>query len=211
MSECNKAAGCLALHNAWIAFRHSLRHKPEAWISFLINSPTQNCMCTNSVIFNVLLKNTEVRVFFISIYFFWWRRGRERERGWGIFNLWPPLSSPVKDTSFSSKNKNCDPCPWHEGHIDVPNQSRGSWTLVFNQESLSSIVTLKRRECFTHSIRSSPIVTEFSGPMCGFLINSIASHFAEWGVKEFSRHQLFNSDKALFKEVTVISTVSPMQ
>ena len=81
----------------------------------------------------------------------------------------------------------------------------GRWR---DQESLSSIVTPKRRECFTHSIRSSPIVTEFSGPMCGFLINSIASHFAEWGVKEFSRHQLFNSEKALFKEVTVLSTVS---
>ena len=80
-----------------------------------------------------------------------------------------------------------------------------------DQESLSSIVTPRRGEYFTHSIRSSPIVTEFSGPMCGFLINSIASHFAEWGVKEFSRHKLFSSDKALFKEVTVLSTVSPMQ
>ena len=65
--------------------------------------------------------------------------------------------------------------------------------------------------CFTHSIRSSPIVTEFSGPMCCFLINSIASHFAEWEVKEFSRHHLFSSDKALFKEATVLSAVSPMQ
>ena len=65
--------------------------------------------------------------------------------------------------------------------------------------------------CFTHSIRSSPIVTEFSCPMCCFLINSIASHFAEWGVKEFSRHHLFSSDKALFKEATVLSAVSPMQ
>ena len=72
MSECNKAAGCLGLHNAWIVFRHSLRHKLEAWISFLISSPTQNCMCTNLVIFNVPL---------ISIYFFWWGRGRERGVG----------------------------------------------------------------------------------------------------------------------------------
>ena len=39
----------------------------------------------------------------------------------------------------------------------------------------------------------------------------IASRFAEWGVKEFSRHQLCSSDKALFKDVTVLSTVSPMQ
>ena len=69
----------------------------------------------------------------------------------------------------------------------------------------------KRRVCFTHSIRSSPTDTEFRGPMCGFLINSIALHFAEWGVKEFFKHQLFSSDKALFKEVTVLSTVSPMQ
>ena len=49
-----------------------------------------------------------------------------------------------------------------------------------DQESLSSIVTPKRRVCFTHSIRSSPIVTEFSGPICSFLINSIASHFGEY-------------------------------
>ena len=69
----------------------------------------------------------------------------------------------------------------------------------------------KRRVCFTHLIRSSPTDIEFSRPMCGFLINSIALHFAEWGVKEFSKHQLFSSDKALFKEVTVLSTVSPMQ
>ena len=62
-----------------------------------------------------------------------------------------------------------------------------------------------------HSIRSSLIDTEFSRPKCGFLINSIASHFAASGVKEFSRHQLFSSDKALFKEVTVLLTVSPMQ
>ena len=81
MSEGNKTARCLSLQNAWLVFNRSLRHKPEDWISFLINSPTQNCMCTNSVIFNVLLKNTEVRVFFISIYFFWWGRGRERGIG----------------------------------------------------------------------------------------------------------------------------------
>ena len=65
-----------------------------------------------------------------------------------------------------------------------------------SQESLSSIVTPKRRVCFPHSIWSSPIVTEFSGPMCNFLIKNIASHFVKWGVKEFSRHQLFNFDKA---------------
>ena len=105
MSECNKAAGCLALHNAWIAFRHSLRHKPEAWISFLINSPTQNCMCTNSVIFNVLLKNMEVRVFFISIYFFWWRRGRERE-GLGEFLIYGlPFPHPLKTLPSLRKTK----------------------------------------------------------------------------------------------------------
>ena len=42
--------------------------------------------------------------------------------------------------------------------------------------------------------------------MCGFLIKSIASHLAGWGVSEFSRHQLFSSDKALFSEVTVLLT-----
>ena len=31
------------------------------------------------------------------------------------------------------------------------------------------------------------------GPMCCLLINSIASHFAEWGVKKVSRHHLFSS------------------
>ena len=79
------------------------------------------------------------------------------------------------------------------------------------QESLSSKVMPRRRVCFTHSIPSCPIVTEISGPTCGFLIKSIASHLAEWGPKEFSRHQLFSSDKALFKEVTLLSTVSPIQ
>ena len=134
MSEGNKTARCLSLQNAWLVFNRSLRHKPEAWISFLINSPTQNCMCTNSVIFNATSsRKTQRRVLvFISVYFFWWGRRGEREVGKFFISL-PPLSSPVKHTSFSSsKNKNCDPCPWHDGHIDVPNQSRGSWTLVFN-------------------------------------------------------------------------------
>ena len=74
---------------------------------------------------------------------------------------------------------------------------------------MSSKVMPKTRVCFTHSIRSSPIVTEISGPMYGFLIKSMALHLKR--VKELSRHQLFSSDKALFKEVTVLSTVSPMQ
>ena len=78
------------------------------------------------------------------------------------------------------------------------------------QESLSSKVMPRRRVCFTHSIRSSPIVTELRGPICGFLIRSIASHLAEWGVKEFSWHQPFSSDKALSDEVTLLSAVSPM-
>ena len=68
-----------------------------------------------------------------------------RERGWGIFNSWPPLSSPVKHTSFSSsKNKNIDPYPWHEGEIDVPNQSRGSWNLFFNALFCFNIVQYSR-------------------------------------------------------------------
>ena len=41
-----------------------------------------------------------------------------------------------------------------------------------DQENLSSIVTPKRRMCFAHSIRSSPIVTENSGPMYDFLVSS---------------------------------------
>ena len=99
---------------------------------------------SHSLLTVLLLKNTEVRVFFISIYFFLMGAGW-RERGWGIFNSWPPLSSPVKHTSFSSsKNKNCDPCPWHDGHIDVPNQSRGSWTLVFNSLFCFNIVQYSR-------------------------------------------------------------------
>ena len=122
------------------------RHKPKAWISFLINSPTQNYMCTNSVIFNVLLKNTKVRViFYFCLFFFSWSGGRgEREVGKFLISS-PPLSSPVKHTSFSSsKNKNCDPCPWHDGHIDVPNQSRGSWTLVFNSLFCFNILQYSR-------------------------------------------------------------------
>ena len=144
MSEGNKTARCLSLQNAWLVFNRSLRHKPEAWISFLINSPTQNCMCTNSVIFNVLLKNTKARVsFYFSLFFLWGRRG-EREVGKFFISL-PPLSSPVKHRSFSSsKNKNCDPCPWHDGHIDVPNQSRGSWNLFFNALFYFNIVQYSR-------------------------------------------------------------------
>ena len=67
MSECNKAAGCLALHNAWIVFRHSPRHKPEAWISFLINSPTPE-------------KHGGACIFHFFL-FFWWARGGERGAG----------------------------------------------------------------------------------------------------------------------------------
>ena len=81
---------------------------------------------------------------FISVYFFWWGRRGEREVGKFFISL-PPLSSPVKHMSFSSsKNKNCDPCPWHDGHIDVPNQSRGSWTLVFNSLFCFNIVQYSR-------------------------------------------------------------------
>ena len=36
---------------------------------------------SHSLLTILLLKNTEVRVFFISIYFFWWGRGRERGVG----------------------------------------------------------------------------------------------------------------------------------
>ena len=76
--------------------------------------------------------------------------------------------------------------------------------LLFKRFSLLTKFLFKSmRVCFTHSIRASPIVTEISGPMCGFLVKGIASHLAEWGVNEFSRHQLFSSNKALFKEVTV--------
>jgi len=47
-----------------------------------------------------------------------------------------------------------------------------SVSFLCDQESQLSIVTPKRRVRLTHSIRSSPIVTEFSGLMCCFLINS---------------------------------------
>ena len=77
------------------------------------------------------------------------------------------------------------------------------------QESLLSNVIPRRRACFTHSICSFLIVTEIRGAICSYLIKSVASHWAEWGVKEFSWHQLFSSDKALFKEVTALSAVSP--
>ena len=79
MSKCNKAAGCLSLHNAWLVFKHSPRHKPEAWISFLINSPTQNCMCTNSVIFNVLLKKHKGACYFLFLFIFFNGGGGESE------------------------------------------------------------------------------------------------------------------------------------
>ena len=130
MSKCNKAPGCLALHNAWIVFRHSPSHKPEAWISFLINNPTPE-------------KHGGACIF--RFYLFFLMGAGWRERGWGIFISWPPLSSPVKHTSISSsKNKNCDPYPWHEGEIDVPNQSRGSWNLFFKALFCFNIVQYSR-------------------------------------------------------------------
>ena len=85
MSECNKAAGCLALHNAWIVFRHSPRHKPEAWISFLINSPTPE-------------KHGGACIFHFFLFFL--MGAGWRERGWGIFNSWPPLSHLLNTRPF---------------------------------------------------------------------------------------------------------------
>ena len=115
--------------------------KPESH-SLLTVLPRTACARTQS--YSTYSWKTRRCVFFSFLFIFFDGGGVERERGWGIFNLWPPLSSPVKDTSFSSKNKNCDPCPWHDGHIDVPNQSRGSWTVVFNSLFCFNIVQYSR-------------------------------------------------------------------
>ena len=130
MSECNKAAGCLALHNAWIVFRHSPRHKPEAWISFLINSPTPE-------------KHGGACIFHFFL-FFWWGRGGERGAGEFLIHGLPFPHLLNTRPSLLRKTKNCDPYPWHEGEIDVPNQSRGSWNLFFNALFYFNIVQYSR-------------------------------------------------------------------
>ena len=111
------------------SIRHSPRHKPEAWISFLTSSPTHNYMCTNST---YSWKTRKCAFLFISISFFDGGGGQGRGLG-NFFISWPPLSLPVKHVTFSSStNRNCNPSPWNDDHIDVPNQSCGSWTLFFN-------------------------------------------------------------------------------
>ena len=80
------------------SIRHSPRHKPEAWISFLTSSPTHNYMCTNST---YSWKTRKCAFLFISISFFD-GGGGSGARGWGIFsfhglpflyllNTWPSL------------------------------------------------------------------------------------------------------------------------
>ena len=116
--------------------------KPESH-SLLTVLPRTACARTQS--YSTYSWKTRRCVFFSFLFIFFLMGAGWRERGWGIFNSWPPLSSPVKHTSFSSsKNKNCDPYPWHDGHIDVPNQSRGSWTLVFNALFCFNIVQYSR-------------------------------------------------------------------
>ena len=92
----------------------------------------------------LLLKNTEVRVFFISIYFFWWGRGGERGVGEFLIHGLPFPHLLNTRPSLLRKTKNCDPYPWHEGEIDVPNQSRGSWNLFFNSLFCFNIVQYSR-------------------------------------------------------------------
>ena len=123
-------AFCFTMPDLSLNTRSVTSPKPESH-SLLTVLPRTACARTQSYSTSSW-KTQRCVLFFISVYFFWWGRRGEREVG-KFFISSPPLSSPVKQTSFSSsKNKNCDPCPWHDGHIDVTNQSRGSWTLVFN-------------------------------------------------------------------------------
>ena len=123
-------AFCFTMPDLSLNTRSVTSPKPESH-SLLTVLPRTACARTQSYSTSSW-KTQRCVLFFISVYFFWWGRRGEREVG-KFFISSPPLSSPVKQTSFSSsKNKNCDPCPWHDGHIDVTNQSRESWTLVFN-------------------------------------------------------------------------------
>ena len=99
---------------------------------------------SHSLLTILLLKNTEVRVFFISIYFFWWGRGGERGVGEFLIHGLPFPHLLNTRPSLLRKTKNCDPYPWHEGEIDVPNQSRGSWNLFFNALFYFNIVQYSR-------------------------------------------------------------------
>ena len=133
--------------------------KPESH-SLLTALPRTACARTQS--YSTSSWKTQRRVLvFISVYFFWWGRRGEREVGKFFISL-PPLSSPVKHTSFSSsKNKNCDPCPWHDGHIDVPNQSRGSWTLYL-LFILFQYSPVSQSDCHKHIHFSNTILWVFT-------------------------------------------------
>ena len=131
MSECNKAAGCLALHNAWFVFRHSPRHKPEAWISFLINSPTPE-------------KHGGACFFHFYLFFFWWARGGERGVGEFLIHGLPFPHLLNTRPSLLRKTKTVTPTHDTKAKLMYPNQSRGSWNLFFNALFCFNIVQYSR-------------------------------------------------------------------
>ena len=81
MRECNKAAGCLALLNTWLVFRHSPRHKAKAWISFLITVLSRTTCARTQSYSTYSWKTRRCVLFFISIYFF--DGGGTRDQGIG--------------------------------------------------------------------------------------------------------------------------------
>ena len=99
---------------------------------------------SHSLLTILLLKNTEVRVFFTSIYFFWWGRGGERGLGEFLIHGLPFPHLLNKRPSLLRKTKTVTPTHDTKAKLMYPNQSRGSWNLFFNALFCFNIVQYSR-------------------------------------------------------------------